>query len=70
MFLKRRISVLFFSACGTFKYSQDLHAKKNAANASCDVAFCFSVSSLFAISTRTHAGKATYVGLEGETAKE
>ena len=57
MFLKRKISVLLFSACGTCKYSQESIAQKKAPMPSCPRARSVSVCLLLCIMIRTWAGR-------------
>jgi hypothetical protein len=52
------MSVFFFSAARTFRYSQDLQAKKYAPIASSLIAICVSENLILASSRSTTAGKA------------
>jgi len=58
MLRRRRMSVRLFSACGTFRYSQDLHAKNIAPIESWEMACRVLVSCFFASSTSTQRGRA------------
>ena len=62
---RRRMSVLLFSCCSTFRYSQDLHAKKTAPVASWPMALCVSVDLLLATSATTERGTAGWCFLFG-----
>jgi hypothetical protein len=52
------ISVLLLSCSFTFRYSQDLMAKKNVLIASWHIALCVSVACKWAISQMTQQGRA------------
>ncbi len=58
MFLKHKSFVCFMSWQGTFRYSQERHAKKAALIVSCTMALSKSVTCLFANSLRTTKGRA------------
>ena len=58
MFRRQRSLVRLCSFWGTFRYSQNLHAKKKAPIVNCAIARSISVTCRFAISARTKMGRA------------